>query len=230
MIPAKSHALDEWIAHVLSERGLRSTKAVRSLLRLLHAAKSPMSPRGIFEALKPLGYDLSTVHRILTRLTQAKLVHVMLVNENARFFGLAAHKPTCHQILDRKTGGLVALDAEPSAMVTQVLELMETKLRENGYSDVSSSAILQATSRREKRPAPRNQASIPSGDLVGWGDEIGLRAQAGEAQPAQVVQQGSARFLNTRWRSCAPSRAPGTVRFGQSVADFGRLRWRVFGP
>lgn len=172
----ESHALDEWIARVISERGLRSTRAVRSLLRLLHAAKQPMSPRGIFEALKPFGYDLSTVHRILTRLTQAKLVHVMLVHENARFFALAAHKPTRHQILDRKTGGLVALDAETSAMVTQVLELMETKLRENGYSDISSSAILQATSRRKKRPTPRNQAPIPSGDLVGWGDEIGLSA------------------------------------------------------
>lgn len=187
-----SHALDEWIAKILRERGMRSTKAMRSVLHLLHAAQKPMNPRGIFEALKPLGYDLSTIHRILTRLTRARLVNVMLVHENARFFGLAAHKPTRHQILDRRTGRLVALDTETNAMVTRVLAVMETKLRDNGYSDVSSSVTLRAASQREKPSTPRDQASMPSGDLVGCGDEIGLVAQAVEAKAARDAKQGSA--------------------------------------
>lgn len=88
----------------LKDRGLRITAARVSVIKALAAAETPLSPHGIYEAVKQKGgtLDLVSVYRVLSALTDLGLVHHIGVVDGytACTYGKQHDKETQHVVCD----------------------------------------------------------------------------------------------------------------------------------
>jgi Fur family transcriptional regulator, ferric uptake regulator len=112
-VPRSRTSDDHW-TQLLRQAGLRRTAPRVGVLRVLAAARKPLTHAEVAEVLSPLGFERVTVYRNLMDLTEARLISRRDLGDHTWRFelradGVAAHESAHPHFVCVSCGGVLCL-------------------------------------------------------------------------------------------------------------------------
>jgi hypothetical protein len=157
-LPLTNRISDGWVRSLLRNHGMWVTRLRCDLVKWFQVVQSPVSVKTI---QSEIGGDFSNIYRNLKRFQRAGLVRSELHLKHSDLFSWVGDRPRSFQIVDRGGEGFVEMDPKVAAFVARALEVVEERLRDLGYTDLSSKATFRAQLPSSLAPKLRSVDSAP---------------------------------------------------------------------
>jgi Fur family transcriptional regulator, ferric uptake regulator len=120
----------------LKAAGLRITQPRLGLLAALSKRDQPSSIEQLHEDVGAENCDLVTVYRCMAAFEEIGLVRRAFFHNGTALYEIAVGQPTRYHVVCKVTNRLGELDGATSEELRRAIEIVQEKLRAEGYSDV----------------------------------------------------------------------------------------------
>ena len=134
--PPATQSLEQASAH-LRAASLRITQPRIAILNALLSRDQPTSIEQLYSDLAKGSCDLVTVYRCLAAFEEIGIVRRSFFHNGTSLFEINLSGSNRYHVVSKKTRNLKTLDAESTAELLATIERIETRLRDQGYTEVN---------------------------------------------------------------------------------------------